>query len=62
MGGRQKRYRLVLAGEGDNQQERFASYLIAAVQQAPTVTVRYVRRWRKNGNMPAYVTLRPAFH
>ncbi len=62
MGGRQKRYRLVLADEGDNQQERFASYLIAAVQQQPTVTVRYVRRWRKNGNMPADVTLRPAFH
>lgn len=41
--------------EGDNQQERFASYLIAAVQQnrQPTVTARYVRRWRKNGNMPA---------
>lgn len=36
--------------EGDNQQERFS---LPPCSRQPTVTVRYVRRWRKNGNMPA---------
>ncbi|HDV9247898.1 TPA: hypothetical protein QI004_002452 [Escherichia coli] len=37
--------------EGDNQQERFIS--LPPCNRQPTVTARYVRRWRKNGNMPA---------
>jgi LuxR family maltose regulon positive regulatory protein len=35
-----KRSWLVLLDEGDNQQERFASYLIAAIQQATNGTAR----------------------
>ena len=39
--------------EGDNQQERSPAISLPPCSRQPTVTVRYVRRWRKNGNMPA---------
>ena len=39
--------------EGDNQQERFASYLIAAISRLPATTARPVKRWCKNASTPA---------
>jgi ATP/maltotriose-dependent transcriptional regulator MalT len=39
--------------EGDNQQERFASYLIAAISRPPATTARPVKRWCKSASTPA---------
>lgn len=39
--------------EGDNQQERFASYFIAAVQQATNGHCAICETMAQNGNMPA---------
>lgn len=39
--------------EGDNQQGVSPAISLPPCNRQPMVTARYVRRWRKNGNMPA---------